>query len=215
MYSRNRKSLAVITPQSAAVPLISLAEMKAFMRVDTAADDSLIEDFVKTATDVISQYLQRSIISQTLELTMDRFNDSFDPVDALGDGVHEVPSNFGSGCLFIDLPFPPTISVTTIKTTDQANAQTTLSSAAYTVDANAGRILLNTGYSWPTALRDRSAVAIRYIAGWGYTSVPMPVRQAVRQYAAAMYDCRRMCELSPEVISMLAPYRLLDNRGFY
>ncbi len=214
MTARNRKSITVITPQSAAVPIISLAEMKSFMRVDTAADDSLIEDFVKIATESIAQFIRRSIVSQTIELTMDGFGNGNSVADSLPAGVYDLPKSYGmSNTNSIDLPFLPIVSITSIKTYDQANAVSTLSSAAYTLDANGGRVYLNSGYNWPSSLRDRASVVIKYVAGYGYTNVPFPIRQAVRQYAAAMYDCRRMCDMAPEMVEMLAPYRILDNMG--
>lgn len=215
MAVKNRKSITVITPQSSAVPLISLAEMKAFLRVDTAADDALIEDFVKVATESVAQFLQRSIVSQTLELTMDGFGNGNSVYGEISAGEYELPVSFARGDLqTIDLPFLPIVSITSIKTYDQANAEATLSSAAYTLDANGGRVYLNSGYNWPSSLRDRASVKIRYVAGYGYTNVPLPIRQAVRQHAAAMYDCRRMCDMTPEMVSMVSPYRILDRLGF-
>ena len=213
MYIRNRKSIQIITPQSAATQLISTADMKSFMRVDTSADDTLIDDFVKTATQTISDFLRRSILTQTLNLTMDNFGGDRRFENTVSEGWYDLPKSLMQGNLNdVYLPFAPIVSITTIKTTDQNNIETTLSSATYSLDPD-GRIFLNTGYSWPTALRDKNSVAVRYVAGYGYTNVPLPIKQAIRQYAAAMYDCRRMCEMSQEVMDMISAYRILDPMG--
>lgn len=185
------------------------------MRVDTTSDDALIEDFIKIATESISQWLKRSILLQTLELTLDSFGGDSSLLDTLSEGVHDLPKYFGQTNLnTIDLPFPIVASVTSITTYDRANASSVLSTSAYTLDT-AGRIYLNNGYNWPTGLRDQNAVVIRYIAGWGYTLVPLPIKQAIRQYAAAMYDCRRMCEMPTEVTEMIQPWRILDPMGLW
>lgn len=212
---RNRKTISVVTPQSATTPVISVADMKNFMRVDITTDDALIEEFIRTATEHITQYIRRSITVQTLELTMDSFGANYSALDSLGEGVHDLPKWYGQSNLnAIDLPFPSIVSITSITTYDRSNTSTVLSVLAYTLDT-AGRVYLNNGYNWPTDLRDQNAVVIRYIAGWGYTNIPLPIRQAIRQYAAAMYDCRRMCDMSQEILTMLEPWRVLDPMGIW
>lgn len=215
MFVKNRKSLVVITPQSAQNPVVSLAEMKNYLRVDGETDNSLIEDFVKVATEAIAQFLRRSVVSQTLELVMDGFGGNLDSaLDRLGPGVHDLPKSFIAGPDSIDLPFGPVSSITSIKTFSLSNTESTLSSAAYSLDGSGSRVCLNSGYAWPTSLRAKQAVKIRYVAGYSYTALPAPIRQAVREYAAAMYDCRRACEMPAPILSALSPYRVLDNMGF-
>lgn len=212
-FLRNRKTITVITPPSTA--LIDLAEMKNFLRVDVNTDDVLIEEFVKTATEHIAQHLKRSVQVQTLDLIMDSFSGDRALYETLSEGVHDLPKYYGySNLNAIELPFPPIVSLTSIKTYSRDNTVSTLDSAYYTLDT-AGRVYLNNGYNWPTDLRDQNAVAIRYIAGWGLTSLPLPIKHSIRMYAAAMYDCRRMCEMSQEIQDMLSPWRLLDPMGLW
>ncbi len=212
-YVRNRKTITVITPPSTA--LIDLAEMKNFLRVDVSTDDVLIEEFVKTATEYVAQYLKRSVQVQTLDLIMDSFGGDKSLLDSLSEGTHDLPKWYGySNLNAIELPFPPIVSVTSVKTYSRDNTESTLSSSYYTLDT-AGRLYLNNGYNWPSDLRDQNAVAIRYIAGWGVTGLPLPIKQAIRMYAAAMYDCRRMCEMSQEIQEMLSPWKFIDPMGLW
>lgn len=214
-YLRNRKSLAVITPQSSATLFYTTAEMKNFLRVDVSTDDTLIDEFQKIATEAVSQYLHRALATCVLELTMDHFGGDRSLADSLSEGTHDLPKYFGQTNLnAIDLPMPPIVSISSIKTYDRSNTVSTLSTAAYTLDT-AGRVYLNNGYNWPTDLRDQNSVAIRYTAGWGYTAIPLPIKNAIRMYTAAMYDCRRMCEMSQEIMDMLGPWRLLDPMGVW
>lgn len=214
-HRRNRKSITVITPQSSATALISTSDMKSFLRVDTSDDDTIIAGFVSSATESIAQYLRRSINTQTLRLTMDNFGLDYSLDNSISEGVHELPKYFGYGNAdAIDLPFPVIASITSITTYSRNNTSSVLSSAAYTLDT-AGRIYLNDGYNWPVDLRDENAVVIQYVAGWGYTAVPLPIKDAIKFYAASMYDCRRMCEMSQEVQDMIGPWRILDPMGLW
>lgn len=214
----NRKSLKVITPASDnSEKPVSLAEMKAYMRVDVETDDAIINDFIDIATEAAKQYLGRSVMTETLELTLDRFGAGVDELDRLGSGVHnttrQAVMSYGNE---IDLPFPPVQSITSIKTFSTDNSESTFSSSYYQLDETGGRVYLNQGSTWPTSLRDREAVKVRYIAGYGSApqDVPLPIKQAIRQHVSYMYECRQSCELPPSCKALLEPYRLLDYMGF-
>jgi len=214
----NRKSLKVITPFSDnPEKVISLSDMKNYMRVDGTTDDNLINDFIDIATEAAKQYMRRAIITETLELILDRpSNSGFDEVDRLGDGVHNTTrqSVYGYGNE-IDLPFLPIQSITSIKTFDVTNAETTVSAAFYTLDGDGGRVFLNSGNVWPSNLRDRAAMKIRFVAGYGSvpSAIPAGIRQAVRQHVSYMYECRQSCEMPPACQALLQSYRLLDDMG--
>lgn len=210
----NRKSIVVVTPQSSGTQLITAADMRSFLRQDSTADDTLLNDFVKTATESIARFLRRTVVSAEYKLIMDRFGDAFALADGLAPGVYDLPMSFGiGGQNVIELPYAPIVAITHIKTYDATNTSATLASAAYTLDVD-GRVYLNSGYSWPSSLRDYNAVEIQYTAGYGYTNVPLPIKAAIRDYAAAMYDCRKVCEMPATIIDNLSPYRILDDSGF-
>lgn len=211
----NRKSLSVIT--APATSPVSLSDMKAYLRVDTSSDDTLIQSFIDAATESIKQYLKRSLITETLELTMDGFNgDSDARLDSLGAGVHEisVPYVLGYGNE-VDLQFPPVQSITSLKTYTRANVESTYDSAKYELDEQGGRLYLNEGETFPSDLRSREAVKIRYIAGYGDagSDIPAPILQAIKLYVGKMYDCREACEMPSQCKTTLAPYKLVDFIG--
>jgi uncharacterized phiE125 gp8 family phage protein len=55
-----------------------------------------------------------------------------------------------------------------------------------------GRMILNTGETWPTALRDRNAIEIEYEAGFGAdaSAVPATIKRAIAQTAGYLYENR-------------------------
>lgn len=212
----NRKSIEVITAPAAQV--VSVADMKAYLRVDTSDDDDLISDFIDAAQESMKQYLRRALITETLELTMDGFGQNQDdPLLSLGAGVHtgSYPYLTGYGNEF-DLPFAPIQSITSIKTFNRSNAESTLSSDKYELDEQGGRVYLNEGETWPSNLRHREAVKVRYTAGYGdaATDIPAPIVQAVKMHVGMMYDCRGMCELPESCKRLVDGYKLYDGFGF-
>lgn len=210
----NRKSLAVVTPQSAVAQLVSTADMKQYLRVDTSVDDTLIDGFVKTATDNITQYLRRALTSITFDFTMDRIHNGPTLEDTITEGTYDLPKYMLQGDPnYIELPFPPIQSITSIKTRDLADNESVFDPTAYRLDPD-GRVYLNYGQIWPVNLRHYNAITIRFVAGYGFTQVPLPIVNAIKDYAATMYDCRRVCDLPSTVADSLSPYRILDDAAF-
>lgn len=212
----NRKSLSIIT--AATAPLVTTDDMKDYLRVDTADDDALIASFVLSATETVKQYIRRALINETLELTMDGFNhlEDDEALVRLGAGTHigHRATLTGRGNE-IDLPFPPIVSITSIKTYNRANTEATFDSSKYELDETGGRVYLNESQIWPSDLRSREAVKVRYVAGYGSasTDVPAPIIDAVKSLVSEMYDCRSICGLSKALKKNLSPYKLLDYLG--
>lgn len=214
MNKYNRKTVSTITPPSFLA--VSVADMKAFLNLETSADDALLEAFIEAATDAVRRYIKRSILTETLELQMDGFpNYDDDALIRLGPGVHtgHYPSLLGFGNEF-DLPYAPVASVTSITVFDRANASALVDAGLYSVDLFGGRVYLNEGETWPTDLRVRDAVKVRYIVGTAAADVPKPILHAIKQHVAIMYECRMSCELPAGCKAMLQGFRRIDDMGF-
>lgn len=214
MMRHNRKSLTVSVDTDN--PVVSLGEMKLHLRGANSDDDLIIEDYIASATELVSQYLRVSLRTKTLILTADGFGaeDADDRMAALGPGIHTGSyAAITGGAGQFDLPMGPVASVTSVETFDRANNATTFSSSNYTVDGPGARIYLNEGVTWPTSLRDHEAVKITYVAGYGATDVPTPIVDAIREIVRTRYDgCGEA--LSDAIKSILSPYKRLDNLGY-
>ncbi|MFH1806832.1 MAG: hypothetical protein ABID63_18280 [Pseudomonadota bacterium] len=144
--------------------LVTLAAAKAQLRVPDAftADDDYINGLVLAAESYLDGrqgILGRALITQTWTGTID---DCF-------------PEQ-------ITVPLPPLQSVTSIKYIDGDGAQQTLAAETYQVIANAepGLIVPAFGQSWPTVRRQRQAVEVVFVAGYGDAAgLPARVRQMV------------------------------------
>jgi hypothetical protein len=207
----NRKTVSIITaPASFGV---TAADMEAFLTLASGQDTALLEAFIEASYDAIRQYLRRSVITETLELRMDGFPGYNDARElAMGPGMHlsSHPWVTNGGGSVIDLPFGPVASITSIKTYDRDNAESTFSATYYRADAS--RVFLNDGATWPVNLRSRDAVAIRYVSG--DAAPPAAIIQAIKQHVAAMYECREGCDMPAACKAILSPYRRLDPMGF-
>jgi len=151
---------------------VTLAEMKAFLRVDSHDDDDLIEDaLIPAARRYAEEVLTwRTFINTTWILTLD----SFPPV--------------------IEVPRPPLSSVTSIAYTDTSGDAQTFAAASYQVDTSSepGRIQPAYGEVWPSVRSELNAVRVTFVAGYGAaaSNVPEGIKMGIRQLVAHWYEAR-------------------------
>lgn len=151
---------------------IKLEEAKAHLRVDIADDDQLILNLVKAARENGEGWMGRALLSQTKVYYLDAWPD----VD------------------YIELPFPPLRSVSSIIYTDYNSVATTFSNILYIQDivSEPGRIVLNYGQSWPiVTLNTVNPIAITYICGYSDVSaIPESIKQGMKIDISDMYEHR-------------------------
>ena len=54
---------------------VALADARTHLRIDTHEEDAYITDLVKSATNYVERYLDRSLVTQTWTATFDTFFD--------------------------------------------------------------------------------------------------------------------------------------------
>lgn len=149
---------------------ITLVEAKAHLRIDCDAEDAYITTLIKVARKHAELFQNRSYITQTLELRLDYFPQ-----------------------FLIELPRPPSISVTSIKYIDSGGDTQTLDASKYTTDFNSyvARIVPAFNEIWPTTRRIIDAVTIEYEAGYGDAAdVPETIKQAILLLIGVWYENR-------------------------
>jgi uncharacterized phiE125 gp8 family phage protein len=154
---------------------IDLAQAKKQLNVTFDDDDMYIQDLVKVAVELCEGYQGRAFIKRTLRRTLDGF-----PSAGVG----------------IVLPYPPLISVVSIKYDDEEGTEQTLATDQYQYDVSQqpARITLapNVGL-WPaTESQAVGSVRVEYEAGYGNDgdAVPWAARQAIRIKLADLYENR-------------------------
>lgn len=168
---------------------VTLAEAKAWLRVDSNDEDVLIMALIEAARGHVETFTNRSLITQQLELSFDAFPNSSRWVDG---GFRQTKGGFSCG-REIALPRAPLQSVQSVKYYDEDGALQTFASAGYHVDTRSqpGRIILHEDYDWPDVDTRPNAVVIAYTAGYGTPSaVPQGLRTALRFMVSHWFENR-------------------------
>lgn len=211
--------MSLVLKTAPATEPITTTEAKLYLRVDTSADDDLIAAMIVAARQKAEEYTLRSFITQTWTLWLDAF--PYGRSERFWDGVVQASINtLNEGSRVINIPRPPVLTITHLKTYDNSDTATTFSSSNYIVDiAGApGRIILKNGQSWPSALRPAQAIEIEYTAGYGAASaVPAAIKQALYLTIGYFYENRGACDGDLSVMGLpgmarvlLNPYRVLS-----
>jgi uncharacterized phiE125 gp8 family phage protein len=167
-------AVRIITPPTE-YPL-TLAEVKAHLRVDHTDEDTMITAYLAAATAHAEKFLGRALMTQTLELVLDSF---YDPQ--------------------IMIPMPPLQSVVSVLYDDGAgDEQTLVLNTDYVVDtaSQPGWVVAVAG-TWPTTIDTVNSVRIRYIAGYVNTNdsppsaaVPFDIKAAILLLVGSLYGNR-------------------------
>lgn len=156
--------VVVVAPEGELLPV---GTARSWCRA-TTADDALLADLIAEGIEEAEDYSNRVFLTRTLEVTLD-----------------------GSPGQAITLTVGPVQTVVSVTCYDLDNAATVVDPSVYYVDAANGRIVLNSGQTWPTDLRPAASVVVRYTAGYGAAeAVPRRVLTWLKDYVAARYEHR-------------------------
>ena len=162
------RSLKVVS--SSAFPLFTTAEAKDFLKVDTTADDTLIDNLVLAATESCQIYTNRYFVKTEVSQYSDKW-----------DGIYTLYKS-------------PVSSITHIKYYDSDDAEQTLDPSNYILDdvSKPARIGLAVNGTLPD-LSDRiNAVHVQYFVGVSSSSgVPDGIKQAVLLTLGNWYENRQ------------------------
>lgn len=158
-------SVTIVTPPTEAV--VSLAEIKAHLRIDFDDEDDLLVSLINAATGQIEARLGRALVLRTVRQTFRRFS----PV--------------------LRLAASPVQSVVTVAYLDAANVDRTLAASAYRVEGIGDVATIAPVTSWPATGNEPDAVVATYVAGFGDAEdVPGAIRNAVKMLAGGLYNHR-------------------------
>jgi uncharacterized phiE125 gp8 family phage protein len=175
-----------------AVEPITLAEMKAYLRVDEddAAQDGLISGLIKAARLTIEAASRRILIEQSWRVVLDRW-----PRDRV-----------------VLLPLAPLIAVDAIRIADASGSATDLPGDAFEADAlsDPPRIVVTDA---PEPGKSRNGISVELRAGFGTNAeaVPATLKLAIRILVAHWFENRGDVTgeqiLPPEALALVAPFQ--------
>lgn len=219
-YDINRRTYTVIPSATCQEP-VSVEDFQAYAKLDADEDSVYLMLYIKAARRQAEEYTGKKFITQAVKCKLDYFPDTNFNNYGLRNTVYDfqtiAPRAFyWPADDYIDLAWAPIQSITSIITYDQANNPTTLSSASYYLDAAGSRICLNSGYTWGVDLRQRCAIEINTVNGYGDypEDVPEDIRLAIMAMAKKAYDCRTPGGGCNDCLGMLEAYKDYSTRGW-
>lgn len=149
---------------------IALQDAKIHLKVDGSEEDDLITIFIQSAREMVEQFTNRSLITQTRTLKLDYF-----------------PCNES-----ITLTNGPVSAITSIHYYDEDETSTPLPSDDYWTDLSSDIPRITIKESWPSTKDMPNAVTIVYVCGYGSASnVPAPLRSALLLILGHLYENRQ------------------------
>lgn len=203
---------------------VTLAEVRAHLRIESLDEDALLSNLVSAARAWCEDYCDRTFVMTQWTMRLDSF---YGPVGSpvqfglKADGNNIEGRQGTVPNLDIELPRPPmmadgTATAVAITYTPSAGASTvTLDATEYRVDRQAtpGVCRPLYGKTWPSHLVDQNATTVTWWAGYGSdgTSVPPQAKAAILMLVAHLWRNR---EMTAEVALQEVPFgvrALLDT----
>ena len=178
MSDDTSSSLRLITPP-ASEPL-SLAQAKAFLRIEHSADDEAITRAITSARHAAEQYLKTALLPQTWELAK----------------ANPAPTK-------LRLPMGPTQSITSITLTTEAGVSSAMNAANYRLSVDGFSLRFDPSISI-------EKITVRYVAGIAVTSaeIPTPIVQGMLHHITVLLEQRDgAAPLPVQAMHCYQPYR--------
>jgi uncharacterized phiE125 gp8 family phage protein len=176
------------TVPPAALP-VSLAELKAHLRVDESHEDASIMGYCRAAVEHVERYTGMGLITQTWKQTYSAFPRAEDRREGAS---FDTPSS-----RVMRLWRRPVQAVPSIEYLDGAGVTQTLDPSVYEVaGANWSMtqpwIALASGKSWPATYVSPQAITVTYRVGFGddHNAVPELIRHAILLVVGTWYGYR-------------------------
>lgn len=181
----NHYNVRVVTPPIG--PVLTLNEVKLHLKVDTSADDELIQNLIVAVQDDAEKYCNRRFRTQSLEARLDNFWHWYK--------VHA--NAHYPWYQWVEPPYPPCQSVTDIQYIDFTGVLQTLDTSIYIVDtvAEPCRIYHAYNQAFPITRTVPNAVLIHYVAGYpddnsGNPTCPQLIKQGMLMTIEHLYRHR-------------------------
>jgi uncharacterized phiE125 gp8 family phage protein len=178
-----------------AVEPLSLAEAKAFLRVEHTDDDDIIAALISASRIHVETQTRRALITQSWRIAADAW-----PVDG------RLPARPG-----------PLRNLAAARVYDFNGVARAIDTGSFLVDAGAS-VLAFAPWALPSPGRLAAGIELDVVAGYGdaASDVPEPLRQAVRLLVTHWYENRGLASpsavtiLPTTVAALIAPYRMLS-----
>jgi len=177
---------------SPSIEPITNDEVKLYARIDGSSEDNLIDSFIEAVRGATEKFLGRALINQSITVSMDNWPAS--------------P---------IELPRPPLVSITEVRTVGEDLSESVYSSDNYYARTNPepGELVIKFEKTDPINTdRYFGGYEIEFIAGYGDTAddVPQAIKLGMIMWVADVYENRVPISEPPGIVkTIMAPYRVI------
>jgi uncharacterized phiE125 gp8 family phage protein len=203
-------SMTLLTAPS--VEPLTWAEVKAFLRLDSDAEQSLGNTFIMTARQLVENYTGRALISQRWRMSLDAWPR---PVQQSSYSTTACVVNMFTQRVF--LPKIPVLAVESVKVFAANGTSVTIPATAYSVDLISGKLAFLESAVLVDPSKSVGGIEIDFSAGYGTSasSIPMPLKQAMLVLVALSFEERipEQAMFPAAVAALLKPYRFAKISG--
>jgi uncharacterized phiE125 gp8 family phage protein len=173
--------------ENAQMPLLPLHDVKHMLRINHDHDDAVIEALIKSATQMVENYTQRSLLKKTLRKKM----------DVTSEGIHQIP-----------LSYPPIIHIENVE--EHMGDMLTKPLKRY-------RFLNGSTPVVEFYAKNATCISVTYSCGYGAypKEVDDTLKQAVMMCAKNLYDDQDFSldlgtTKQGALMHLLSPYRVMQ-----
>lgn len=185
--------------------IMTLSEGKLHLKVDGTDDDALITLLIQASREMVEEFCNRSLITQTREIRLDCFPN-----------YKELELTYGVVQGGIDGDDPAEVEINYYDENDDLQVVPTTD---YFLDSTSDIARIVVKNSWPSTYSKPNAVSIIYNAGYGDTSTDVPgaLIAAAKMILAHLYENRQEVSVgSLEQIpfgayALMNPYRIFQD----
>lgn len=185
--------LVLVTPP--AYEPLTLDEVKDWVKDEgDGENDVILSQAIVAARHAFENFTDSVLLTQTWDWYLDEWP-AYAEIDQLGwwDGIRQGAMPFVA-LDWVEVPKYPLQSVTSIKTYNDADAETVYSDDNYYVDAagRPGRIVLRNDATPPSGTRAANAIIIRFVAGYGSgdADIAEDIKQGMLRFIAHLHEHR-------------------------
>lgn len=164
-YGRNGilNILSTATGTNASTDVLSTADAKSWMKVETSDEDSLIASLVSEIIDVVEEQYSFQLIEKNVTAEYENYSQT------------------------VELPLYPVQSITSVKTINNQGTETTLTNNTdYYLQGDTLVFFQTHAYEYPY---DRIRLKVEYVAG--YTSIPNGIILGLKKAVLSSYEDRQ------------------------
>ena len=191
---------------------VSIREVKQQSYINTEIEEDYLSLLITSAREQLEDYLEMSFLTQTWRIWW------HEPTIPYSDYyLRDRNPLYYSYDFFLPFPFFPLQSVTSIKSYDRSNVESTIQASRYFVQTTAGRrarqgrVLFDTISQVFNNLRLLNSLSIDFVTGFvSPSAIPATIKLAIMQQVAFLYENRQDMSnkrISETALTLLAPYK--------